>query len=130
MRLLILSIALMISCASAASIFDVILDSYWVSFKQEHGKSYQTAEEETVRRNTWEANLKYINQHNNEASLGKHTFTLGINKFGDLSNEEFRKIYIGSNNRMNRIKTVNFNADPNFKRPDCVDWRAKGYVTS
>ena len=62
MRVIILSIALIVSCASAASIFDATLDSFWINFKNEHGKSYQTSEEEVLRRITWEANLKYINK--------------------------------------------------------------------
>jgi len=131
MRLVILSIALMISCASAASIFDATLDSYWTGFKRDHGKTYQTTEEETVRRLTWEANLKYISQHNNEAVLGKHTFTLRMNKFGDLSNVEFGNMYNGFNmtKNMKSTKSNVFVADPSFKAPDSVDWRSQGYVT-
>jgi cathepsin L len=121
----------MISCASAASIFDATLDSYWTSFKQEHSKTYQTTEEETVRRLTWEANLKYISQHNKEAILGKHTFSLRMNKFGDLSNVEFGNMYNGFNmtKTMKSTKSNVFVADPSFKAPASVDWRTQGYVT-
>lgn len=121
----------MISCASAASIFDVTLDSYWNSYKQEHSKLYQSSEEETVRRLTWEANLKYISQHNDEASLGKHTFTLKMNKFGDMSSQEFGRLYNGYNMTKNMKKSVlnKFVAEPNFKAPASVDWRTQGYVT-
>ena len=32
-----------------------------------------------------------INKHNLEVDLGLHSYTLAMNQFGDLNNEEFRK---------------------------------------
>jgi len=131
MRLVILSIALMISCASAASLFDVTLDGVWQKFKLEHGKQYVDSEEETLRRLQWEANLKYVNQHNQEAALGKHTFTVKMNKFGDLSSAEFGRLYNGYNMTKDMKKTLGnkYVREPSFKVPDSVDWRTQGYVT-
>lgn len=128
---LIICIALMISCASAASIFDVTLNNYWKSYKLEHSKVYESAEEETIRRLTWESHLNYINQHNNEATLGKHTFTLKMNKFGDMTNQEFNRIYNGYNmtKTMKKTSQNKFVAEPNFKAPASIDWRTQGYVT-
>ena len=44
-------------------------------------------------------NLEYINKHNEEAAQGKHTFTLGVNKFADITHTEWQK-------SMNVRKTV------------------------
>ncbi len=35
-------------------------------------------------RSIWEANIDIIRKHNLEADLGLHTYTLGMNKYGDL----------------------------------------------
>ena len=35
------------------------------------------------RRETWEDNLAYITSHNQEADMGIHSYTLGMNTFGD-----------------------------------------------
>ena len=40
----------------------------------------------------WEANLDYINQHNEEFSRGEHSYDLGLNEFADLVKIFFSKI--------------------------------------
>lgn len=41
-------------------------------------------EDETSRRLIWEKNLRYINAHNAEHALGRHSFQLAMNHLGDL----------------------------------------------
>ncbi len=118
----------LIACASAASIFDVTMDVHWSNYKAVHGKNY--GKEETVRRLIWEANMKYINQHNEEADNGVHTFTLAMNKYGDMTSEEFGAMYNGYNKTGELKKTqgqvYKLSGSAN---PDSVDWRTQGYVT-
>jgi cathepsin L len=127
MKLIIL--AVLVACASAASIFDATLDSHWVNYKIVHQKSYGS--EEIVRRLIWEANLKYINQHNEEAAAGEHTFTVAMNKYGDMTSEEFGAMY----NRFNATKVMQAQGKgvafvkSGVKVPANVDWRKEGYVT-
>lgn len=41
-------------------------------------------DEHLSRRELWEENLRLINTHNLEASMGFHTYQLGMNHLGDL----------------------------------------------
>jgi len=109
------------------------LDNSWALFKRTHEKQYSTVEEEVARRTVFEANLAKINKHNLEADLGLHTYTMGMNKYGDLTHEEFKKQMNGLKMKV-KADTSDFDrhtfmAPSNFKLPDAVDWRTKGYVT-
>ncbi|XP_048470126.1 procathepsin L-like [Rhincodon typus] len=42
-----------------------------------------------------EDNMRYIEQHNLEHLMGKHTFTVGMNRYGDLTTEEFNELMNG-----------------------------------
>lgn len=132
MKLILVTIALMVACSSAASLFDVTLDNFWAEFKTQHDKEYATAAEESSRRSIWEKNLKFIRKHNLEADLGHHTYKTGMNKYGDWTNKEFRAFMNG----FNKTKTMlpakqrpTFLIPSNLEIPDSVDWRTQGYVT-
>lgn len=78
----------------------------------------------------WEANVKFVNKHNAEAEAGVHTYTVEVNKFADLTSEEFRSMYNG----FNLTKVMKSEAGIPYlknglKNPDSIDWRTQGYVT-
>ncbi|CAF3800878.1 unnamed protein product [Rotaria sp. Silwood1] len=106
------------------------LDEGWKLFKNLHKKQYNSIDEEQLRRNIWEENVQMIQKHNLEADLGLHTFTMKVNQFADLTNDEFVKqmnqLQINPEKKPNR----KFHIRSNIKRPASVDWRTKGYVTS
>ena len=54
---------------------------------------------------------------------------MALNKFADMTNEEFRKIYMGiKNEQSNRTKEYVLLDEQDI--PESLDWREKGAVTS
>jgi hypothetical protein len=49
---------------------------------QQHGKEYDTDEEELSRQIVWEANRNYVQNHNEHADV--FGFTLAMNEFADM----------------------------------------------
>lgn len=131
MKFLLIIAAVVIASASASSILNAELSAQWESYKQEHNKLYEKAEEEIARRMRWERNLQYIEEHNKEADSGKHTYWLAMNKYGDMSNEEFRRQMNGYSNAKSAIPAYErvYHVSEDDAIPDSVDWREKGYVT-
>jgi len=84
------------------------------------------------RRQVFASNLQYIRQHNEEASAGEHTYTLGMNEFGDMTFEEFHTKFTGFLGLRNRFARSQNLADlSNVKvTDDSVDWSTKGAVTA
>jgi len=127
-----IALCLLFVCVYSAPTFNAQLDASWTLFKRTFGKQY-SADEEISRRVAWEANVEIIRKHNLESDLGLHTYTLGMNNYGDMTNQEF-------NTMMNTLKAKprdtssafdrhTYRAPANFQLPAAVDWRPKGYVT-
>ncbi len=53
----------------------------WKLWKGGYNRSYFSLEEEKRRFSVWLDNKKYIDEHNQQQ---KHTYTLGMNHFGDM----------------------------------------------
>ncbi|XP_038633950.1 procathepsin L-like [Scyliorhinus canicula] len=137
-RLSIMKFTLFVTCvvvcilasASGSSSFDPALDEGWSSWRSFHNKQYKE-HERNQRRMVWEENMRFIEQHNLEHSMGKHTFTLGMNQFGDLTTEEFRRLLAVSSAKKAQNSTYKvFKSRDNIELPITVDWRPKGYVTA
>jgi len=110
-----------VAFASAATIDE------FQAFKTKFQKEYANDAEDVYRMKVFSENLEKISKHNEEASKGMHTFTLGINKFADLTIEEWRNTLT-----LNTEKTGERKYSPKSEKieiPDEVDWRKEGYVT-
>jgi cathepsin L len=127
-----LAFALVVVSISAASC-SFGMDNAWNQFKSVHSKSYKDSTEESMRRAIFEKNVAFINQHNRQYALGKKTFTVQMNKFGDMTNGEFVRQMNGFNMTKTMHKTnagSHFVKPSNVQIPDSVDWRTQGYVTA
>ena len=72
---------------------------------------------------TFADNLERIEKHNKEAAAGKHSFTLGVNKFTDLTNAEWREFLQCGLNITKEGKPTSQRKKKFAKIPDHVDWR-------
>jgi cathepsin L len=96
-------------------------------YLEQHDKSYGH-DEMAYRYNVFKTNLAQVEQHNEEYSQGQHSFYLGMNKFGDWTNDEYRT-YINKFKRPTPGVEASHTIRPLLGLPDSVDWRTKGYVT-
>ncbi|XP_054837868.1 procathepsin L-like [Eublepharis macularius] len=126
----VVAMTLLVFLRSFSEARNVTLDGAWREWKDAHGRVYGPGEE-GYRRSIWEWNLQVIQQHNWEASQGLHTFQLNMNQFGDLSNDEYRRLVNGARPELDVNRRVNnvFRRSATFQPPAYVNWRARGYVT-
>jgi len=105
----------------------------WESYKKTYGKFYKSAIEDRGRMRTFFLNLKKIEDHNKLFEKGQKSYTLGMNRFGDWTHDEFKATMLNTK-RAQTTKFVNhakgmFVKPAGFDAPDTVDWRPLGYVT-
>jgi len=97
----------------------------WAS---KHGKTYASKSELVLRRSIFAANQAKINQHNAEG----HSWSMSLNKFADLTGEEFKALYASGlraqDHRSKNVATELLSANVSAN-PTSVDWEAKGAVT-
>lgn len=111
---------------------DVELREIYESWLVRHGKAYNRLGEKEERFEIFKDNLRYVDEHNAQPA---RTYRLGMNRFAGLTNEEYRRMYMGFAGRKEmkgRALKSKGNGRYAFKEgeelPDQVDWREKGAV--
>ena len=100
---------------------------WWMA---KHGKAYNGLGEKEKRFEIFRDNLKFIDEHNAQ----NRTYKVGLNRFADLTNEEYRAIYLGTRSDPKRRFAKLKNASPRYAvmpgevLPESVDWRETGAV--
>jgi len=109
-------------------IYALSVEQSFNAFTLLHGKEYRSVNEYNYRLSVFKNNLNFIENHNRQ-NLG---FTVAMNKFGDLTIEEYRALYLGSKiNATNLVQSRNIHVyNPAIPMADDVDWRTKGAVTA
>lgn len=94
-----------------------------------HGKTYNALGETEKRFEIFKDNLRYIDEQN---ALPNRSYRLGPNRFADLTNDEYRKAYLGTkpdpSRRISGAKSDRYEPKVGDSLPDSVDWREKGAV--
>ncbi|KAL7190955.1 hypothetical protein ACSBR2_023095 [Camellia fascicularis] len=97
--------------------------------KSDNGEAMAVGEKER-RFEIFKENLRFIDEHNAE----NRSYKVGLNKFADLTNEEYRSMYLGGAKAGTRRRpstakvTDRYAPRLNEALPDTVDWRKKGAV--
>jgi len=111
----------------AVSINEQALQIEFTNWMAQNGKTYST-DEFHYRWQTWKANYKFIAAHNAKNA----SYSVAMNKYGDLSPSEFAKTYNGflGAKMFTRIHHGSqVVVHPNPAVPASIDWRSMGYVT-
>mmetsp|Transcript_28671 Transcript_28671/g.51047 ORF Transcript_28671/g.51047 Transcript_28671/m.51047 type:complete len:361 (-) Transcript_28671:34-1116(-) len=98
---------------------------HFKNWMMEHKRTYASEEEYSQRLSVFQQNLALIKAHNEQG----HSYTLAINQFGDMTNEEFQAQVLSTFNpesRERRFATI----EENLALPSSVDWRNKSAVTA
>ncbi|KAK9097334.1 hypothetical protein Sjap_022831 [Stephania japonica] len=99
------------------------------SWLAKHGKAYNALGEKESRFDVFKDNLRFVDEHNSEENK---SYEVGLNKFADLTNEEFRRTYLGVKREERsvdlRAMSYRYVVEAGEKLPESVDWREKGAV--
>lgn len=99
-----------------------------------HRKVYRNPGEAEMRLENFRRNLKYVIQKNSRRkSAGGHS--VGLNRFADMGNEEFREVYLSkvkkpaSKRWDGRRRNSPLHGVKSCEAPSSLDWRNYGVVT-
>ncbi|CAN6917736.1 unnamed protein product [Brassica oleracea] len=113
--------------------------SIYLKWSLEHGKSNSNSNgiinQQDERFNIFKDNLRFIDLYNENNKNA--TYKLGLTIFADLTNDEYRSLYLGARTepvrRITKAKNVNMKysaAVNDVEVPETVDWRQKGAVNA
>ncbi|KAK7332047.1 hypothetical protein VNO80_28794 [Phaseolus coccineus] len=98
-------------------------------WKEEHLKFYNHPEEAKLRLENFKRNLKYIVEKNAKRNY-PYGHRVGLNRFADMSNEEFKHKFISKIKKpFSKRNGLPVNDDSCEEAPYTLDWRKKGVVT-
>ena len=99
----------------------------FIDYFTEYNRYYNSFTEVTDRFNIFHDNLYFINDHNANSNS---SFTLGINQFTDMTNQEFKDRFVNGLGAVVGSTSCKSFSSSASGAPSSIDWRAKGAVTS
>jgi cathepsin L len=102
------------------------IESTWIQWKQQNGKAYGTNSEGTYRFKVFSDNYQNIQSHNSNSTS---KYQLGLNKFSDLTADEFTAQYLKykpdeSFQKMHNLLSKQQKKASNLNVASQVDWRS------
>jgi cathepsin L len=115
---------MMILSIVAVSATELQYRQQFQDFKEKFGKVYSGAEEEEARFNIFKENVLKTELH----AKTKSSYTTGVNKFSDITQEEFESSFLGGARPIGpSVSTSSRRSSSSL--PDSVDWRDSGAIT-
>ncbi|XP_053205500.1 procathepsin L-like [Panonychus citri] len=127
LRFAVLATLVALSYGLAVSVNE--LKQHFEAFKANHSIVYDDKAEEAHRFEVFSKNFAFIKEHNSKAANGEFSFTLGVNKFADLTFDEFSARYLTYKGEAKKPAPLLHNHLAAKDVPTSVDWRDKGAVT-
>jgi len=127
-----LQILVLLAAAAQADPFYDSYSSQWLQFKNSYGKTYASPSEEQTRMKVFAENQAMIDSHNTRFRAGLETYTLRMNKFGDLLAHEVTGMlngYSRAGRRSSQSKGGSTFIPARVQLPEAVDWRNQSIVT-
>jgi cathepsin L len=124
MKFIALAIIVCFAFSAYAAISEKELEQMFVQWTHKNNKVYGV-DMFQYRWQVWKRNAIFIENFNNQ---GNQTFTVAMNQFGDLTGQEFGKLYMGLSTKQTVKHNLN-NVVQHVAIPASVDWRTKGAVT-
>ena len=95
----------------------------FTTWSKEHGKIYAPTERD-YRNSIYDTNVKRIVEHN----TGNYSWSMAVNQFADLTEEEFGARYLSSSYRPHK-RSLRGYLENSSTLPTSVDWTVKGAVS-
>ncbi|KAJ4817417.1 hypothetical protein LUZ62_029983 [Rhynchospora pubera] len=125
-----LLLMLFLGLSSEAPVFTAAADDNLLptfeKWMKDHGRVYPSSFEKQKRFEVFKSNFEYIESTKN---IPGRTYTLGLNKFADLTNEEFMQQYTTYRPQSRPKQSTPFKYANLTTVPTSIDWRTLGAVT-
>ncbi|KAI4387270.1 hypothetical protein MLD38_005113 [Melastoma candidum] len=124
-------LVLAVSASLSSARTDAEVSEMYDLWLARHGKAYNGIGEREHRFEIFKDNLRFVDEHN---AVENRTYKLGLNKFADLTNEEYRARFLGTRSdpkrRVMKAKRASdrYAARPDDMLPSRMDWRTRGAV--
>ncbi|EXB54190.1 Germination-specific cysteine protease 1 [Morus notabilis] len=110
---------------------DAEVREMYVKWMATHGRAHNGLGEEETRFEIFKDNLRFVDEHN---AVQKRTYKVGMNRFADMTNEEYRREMLGTRSDAKRIVMKAKSPSRRYasraadQLPETVDWKLNGAV--
>lgn len=100
-------------------------------WREIYSVEYPDVETERARLQIWTANEAWIDQTNRDMAIAGRSMRVAMNKFGDLTNEEYKSKMLSSKFSKMPVKSLQQNSKASHTQtaPDAINWVKEGIVS-